>query len=137
MLTSCEEINYSFDRARRAFKDITYPAWRQALIDKANESDVLFEVFEVLWHLPDREYSSADDAINELDNIQNIVQPFICLDYPVTRERLIEAAREFNSPIHVMDALYSCPDKVYDSVSEVINSCTVAYLSGKAGNISI
>lgn len=56
MLAGREEIIYSFEKARSAFRDITYPTWRQALINKASEIDVRSYVIQVLRHLPDQEY---------------------------------------------------------------------------------
>lgn len=123
MLASCEEIDYSFERAREVFRDMLYPVWKEDLINKASESDVRSDVIQALLYLPEREYFSAGDAIGEVDVIHNIVQPFVCLDYPATKEQLIEAAREFRSPGYVMGGLINCPDKTYDSFSDVVNCC--------------
>jgi hypothetical protein len=93
MQASCHKIQSSFIRARSAFRDATYPVWKHALVNRASEFDVRSNVIQALRHLPDQEYISADDAMRALDNIENIVQPFICLEYPVTKGQLIEAAR--------------------------------------------
>ena len=123
MLVSCEEINHSFDRARQIFSDMLFPAQREALINKARESDVRKDVVQALSYIPERQYLNAGDATGTVDVIQNIVQPFVCLDYPVAKEQLIEAARDYNSPGYVMGGLENCPDKTYDSFIDVVNCC--------------
>ena len=136
MQVSCEEIANSFYRARQAFRDVRYPASRLDLINKANESNIRKSVLQVIESLPERVYYSYSDAINVLDNIQNALQPFLCLEYPVTKIQLIEACRSHNALKVVIVALENCPDIVYNNVDDVISSCG-GYFIGEAVKISV
>lgn len=123
MQSNCQDIQNSFDRAKQAFRDASYPAVKLNLVNKAEEYDILSEVMQAISSLPDREYSNSDDAISELEGIQHAVQALMVIHYPVTKKALTDAIRDSATPSEVRVTLASCPDIIYNSFGDLINSC--------------
>lgn len=47
-------------------KGVQYPATRDQLIDQAKDRDLPLQIISMLQRLPDREFSSSEDAIHEM-----------------------------------------------------------------------
>ncbi|WP_269850826.1 DUF2795 domain-containing protein [Methanosarcina horonobensis] len=48
--------------ARQAFRDMLFPAPKEALINKASESDIRSDVIQALSYIPNRQYLNIGDA---------------------------------------------------------------------------
>lgn len=118
-----EEIQISFDRAIQAFRTVVYPASKQDLIYKLEEYYINSDAMQAIRNLPDREYSSSIDIIYTLECIRNNLQPFLNIDYPISKVQLLEIARSHSFREEIIVMLDNCPDTVYNSISDFIGRC--------------
>jgi hypothetical protein len=57
------------------------------------------------------------------DAFQKARQAFSEIDYPATKQQLIDKAEEYNARSEVIRALENCPDKQYNRPGDVIQEC--------------
>ena len=121
--TSSTEIQSAFQKTVQAFQEMKYPVTKTQLIEKAKSLNVRSEVIQAIEKIPDKEYKSASDVLQEFKGIQNLVQAFRDVKFPATKMQLVQEAKKLNARSEVIQALETCPDKEYNNFSDVIKEC--------------
>jgi hypothetical protein len=103
--------------------NVKYPATKKQVIDEARSQNISGDTMQTLENIPDREYSSSDDVVNEFEGFQRAVEAFHNRKYPASKQELVNDARNLHVRDVIIRALESCPDKEYSSASDVINEC--------------
>jgi len=103
--------------------NIKYPATKNQVIDEARKQNIIGDTMQALENIPDREYNSADDIINEFEGFQKAVKIFHNRKYPATKQELVNEARDLHVRDVIIRALEACPDKEYSSPADVIKEC--------------
>ncbi|RPJ78537.1 MAG: DUF2795 domain-containing protein [Alphaproteobacteria bacterium] len=103
--------------------NMNYPATKSQVIDEAKKQNVSNETMQALENIPNKEYKSSDDVVNEFEGFQKAVQVFHNRKYPATKQELVEEAKNLNVRGVIIRALEACPDKEYSSSAEVVNEC--------------
>ncbi|MDD2338996.1 MAG: DUF2795 domain-containing protein [Methanosarcina sp.] len=109
--------------------NINYPVTKKKLIDEARRQNISGNIMQTLENIPNREYNSADDVVNEFEGFQKAIEFFHNRKYPATKHELINEARNLHVRDVIIRALESCPDKEYSSPADVINGCKVRLYS--------
>ena len=120
---SSTEIHSGLQKAVQAFQEMKYPVTKNQLIDKAKSLNARSEVIQAIETIPDKEYHSASDVLQEFKGIQNLVQAFHDVKFPATRTQLIQEAKKLNARSEVINALEACSDREYNNFSDVIKEC--------------
>lgn len=110
--------------------NVKYPATKNQVIDEARKRNVSGDTMQALENIPEREYKSADDVVNEFEGFQKAVEVFHNRKYPVTKQELVNEARNLHVRDVIIRALEACPDKEYSGPADVIKECR-AKLQGK------
>jgi cellobiose-specific phosphotransferase system component IIA len=121
--TSSTEIHSGLEKAVQAFREMKYPVTRNQLVDKAKSLNARNEVIQAIETIPDKEYHSASDVLQEFKGIQNIVQAFRDVKFPATKMQLVQEAKKLNARSEVIQALEACSDREYNNFSDVIKEC--------------
>ena len=100
-----------------------YPVTKDQLINKAKSLNARSEVIQAIETIPDKEYHSASDVLQEFKGIQNLVQAFRDVKFPATKMQLVQEAKKLNARSEVIQALEACPDREYNNFSDVIKEC--------------
>lgn len=103
--------------------NVKYPATKNRVIDEARKQNISGDTMKALENIPDREYNSADDIVNEFESFQKAVEIFHNRKYPVTKQELVNEARDLHVRDVIIRALEACPDKEYTSPADVIKEC--------------
>ena len=120
---SSTEIQSAFQKTVQAFQEMKYPVTKTQLIEKAKSLNARSEVIQSIETIPDKEYHSASEVLQEFKGIQNIVQAFRDVKFPATKMQLVQEAKKLNARSEVIQALETCPDKEYNNFSDVIKEC--------------
>jgi cellobiose-specific phosphotransferase system component IIA len=120
---SSTEIHSGLQKAVQAFQEMKYPVTKNQLLDKAKSLNARSEVIQAIETIPDKEYHSASDVLQEFKGIQNLVQAFRDVKFPTTRTQLIQEAKKLNARSEVINALEACSDREYNNFSDVIKEC--------------
>lgn len=120
---SSTEIHSGLQKAVQAFQEMKYPVTKSQLLDKAKSLNARSEVMQAIETIPDKEYHSASEVLQEFKGIQNIVQAFRDVKFPATKTQLIQEAKKLNARSEVINALEACSDKEYNNFSDVIKEC--------------
>ena len=120
---SSTEIQSAIQKAVQAFKEMKYPVTKTQLIEKAKSLNARSEVIQSIETIPDKEYHSASEVLQEFKGIQNLVQAFRDVKFPATKMQLVQEAKKLNARSEVIQALETCPDKEYNNFSDVIKEC--------------
>lgn len=120
---SSTEIHSGLQKAVQAFKEMKYPVTRSQLLDKARSLNARSEVMQAIETIPDKEYHSASEVLQEFTGIQNIVQAFRDVKFPATKTQLIQEAKKLNARSEVINTLEACSDREYNNFSDVIKEC--------------
>lgn len=110
--------------------NMKYPATKQQIIDEVKKRNISNEAIEILENIPNREYKSSADVVDEFESFQKAVQVFHNRKYPATKQELVEEAKNLHIRGVIIRALEDCPDKEYNSPTDVINECR-ARLQGR------
>lgn len=124
---SSTEIHSGLQKAVQAFQEMKYPVTKSQLLDKAKKLNARNEVIQAIETIPDKEYHSASEVLQEFTGIQNIVQAFRDVKFPATKTQLINEAKKLNARSEVINALEACPDREYNNFSDVIKECKSKY----------
>jgi hypothetical protein len=109
--------------------NMKYPATKNQIIDEAQRRNISGDTMQTLENIPDREYGSADEIVNEFEGFQKAVEVFHNRKYPATKQELVNEARNLHVREVIIRALEACPDKEYSSPTEVIKECRANYQS--------
>jgi predicted transcriptional regulator len=120
---SSTEIQNAVQKTIQAFKEMKYPVTKSQLLEKAKSLNARAEVMQAIENIPDKEYHSASDVLQEFKGIQNIIQAFQDVKFPATKKQLLGEARKLNASSEVIKALEACPDREYNNFSDVIKEC--------------
>jgi cellobiose-specific phosphotransferase system component IIA len=120
---SSTEIQSALQKTVQAFQEMKYPVTKRQLIDKAKSLNARSEVIQSIETIPDKEYHSASEVLQEFKGIQNLVQAFQDVKFPATKMQLVQEAKKLNARSEVIQALESCPDREYDNFSDVVKEC--------------
>ena len=123
MQENATEVHNAIQKTLQAFQEMKYPVTKMQLIDKAKSLNARSEVIQAIENIPDKEYHSASDVLQEFKGIQNIVQAFRDVKFPATRTQLIQEAKKLNARSEVINALEACSDREYNNFSDVIKEC--------------
>ncbi|AKB45961.1 hypothetical protein MSKOL_0184 [Methanosarcina sp. Kolksee] len=123
MQESATEVHNAIQKALQAFQDMKYPVTKWQLIDKAKSLNARNEVIQAIENIPDKEYHSSSDVLQEFKGIQNVMQAFRDVKFPATRNQLVEEAKKLNARSEVINILESCSDREYTNFSDVIKEC--------------
>lgn len=110
--------------------NVKYPANKKQIIDEARRQNISGDTMMTLENIPNREYSSSDDVVNEFEGFQRAVEAFHTRKYPASKQELVNEARNLHIRDVIIRALEACPDKEYSSSTDVINECR-ARLQGR------
>ncbi len=105
--------------------NMKYPALKTQIIDEAKKQNVSNEALQTLENIPNREYNSSAEVIEEFEGFQKAVQVFHNRKYPATKQELVEQAKNLHVRGAIIRALEACPDKEYENPADVINECRV------------
>jgi hypothetical protein len=108
---------------QNALGNMKYPALKQQIIDEAKKQNVSNEAIQTLENIPNREYNSSAEVIEEFEGFQKAVQVFHNRKYPATKQELVKEAKNLHVRSVIIRALEACPDKEYSSSADVINEC--------------
>jgi hypothetical protein len=61
---------------QNALKEMNYPVTKTQLIEKAKSLNVRSEVIQAIEKIPDKEYKSASDVLQEFKGIKNLAHLF-------------------------------------------------------------
>lgn len=61
---------------QNALKEMKYPVTKTQLIEKAKSLNVRSEVIQAIEKIPDKEYQSASDVLQEFKGIKNLAHLF-------------------------------------------------------------
>jgi hypothetical protein len=103
--------------------NVKYPATKKQIINEARKQNISGDTMQTLENIPDREYNSADDVVNEFEGFQKAVEAFHKRKYPATKQELVNEARNLHVRDVIIRALEACPDKEYSSPDDVIKEC--------------
>ena len=120
---STTEIQSAFQKTVQAFQEMKYPATKNQLINKAKGLNARSEVIQSIETIPDKEYHSASEVLQEFKGIQNLVQAFRDAKFPATKQQLVQEAKKLNARSEVIKTLEACPDREYNNFSDVIKEC--------------
>ena len=120
---SSTEIQSALQKTVQAFQEMKYPVTKNQLIDKAKSLNARSEVIQSIETIPDKEYHSASEVLQEFKGIQNLVQAFSDVKFPATRKQLVDEAKKLNARSEVIKTLEACPDREYNNFSDVIKEC--------------
>ena len=120
---SSTEIESGLQKAVQAFQEIKYPVKKNQLVDKAKSLNARSEVIQAIETIPDKEYHSASEVLQEFKGIQNLVQAFHDVKFPATKMQLVQEAKKLNARNEVIQTLEACPDREYNNFSDVIKEC--------------
>jgi cellobiose-specific phosphotransferase system component IIA len=120
---SSTEIHSGLEKAIQAFQEMKYPVTKSQILDKAKSLNARSEVMQAIETIPDKEYHSASEVLQEFKGIQNIVQAFRDVKFPATRTQLVQEAKKLNARSEVITALEACSDREYNNFSDVIKEC--------------
>jgi cellobiose-specific phosphotransferase system component IIA len=120
---SSTEIHSGLQKAVKAFQEMKYPVTKSQLLDKAKSLNAQSEVIQAIETIPDKEYHSASEVLQEFKGIQNIVQAFRDVKFPATKNQLVQEAKKLNARSEVINALEACSDREYNNFSDVIKEC--------------
>ena len=120
---SSTEIQSALQKTVQAFQEMKYPVTKRQLIDKAKSLNARSEVIQSIETIPDKEYHSASEVLQEFKGIQNLVQAFRDVKFPATKMQLVQEAKKLNARSEVIQTLESCPDREYDNFSDVVKEC--------------
>lgn len=123
MQESATEVHNAIQKALQAFQEMKYPVTKSQLIDKAKSLNARNEVIQAIETIPDKEYHSSSDVLQEFKGIQNVMQAFREVKFPATKNQLIEEAKKLNARSEVINALEACSDREYTNFSDVIKEC--------------
>lgn len=123
MQASSAEIQSSYERAVEAFRDVFYPASKRDLISKAEKYGVRSEILQAIENLPDREYISSNDAIGELNGTRHAVLTFTNMQYPMSKQQLLEAVRGSKVPNQMIEVIENCPETQFNDAGHVLRVC--------------
>jgi cellobiose-specific phosphotransferase system component IIA len=121
--TSSTEIHSGLEKAVQAFKEMKYPVTKTQLIEKAKNLNARSEVIQAIETIPDKEYHSASEVLQEFKGVQNLVQAFQDVKFPATKMQLVQEAKKLNARSEVIKALDACPDREYTNFSDIIKEC--------------
>lgn len=113
----------SSTEVQNALGNINYPVKKRQLIEEAKKQNVSNETIQTLENIPNKEYNSFADVIQEVEGFQRAIQVFHERKYPATKQELVEEAKNLNVRSVIIRALEACPDKEYTSPADVINEC--------------
>jgi len=113
----------STTEAQSILGNVKYPASRRQIIDEARRQNISGDTMQALENIPNREYSSAEDVVNEFEGFQKAAEVFHNRKYPASKQELVNEARKLNVRDVIIKALEACPDKEYSSPADVINEC--------------
>lgn len=123
MQESATEVRNGIQKALQAFQEMKYPVTKMQLIEKAKSLNARSEVIQAIENIPDKEYHSSSDVLKEFKGIQNVMQAFRDVKFPVTKNQLIEEAKKLNARSEVINILEACSDREYTNFSDVIKEC--------------
>lgn len=103
--------------------NVKYPATKKQVIDEARRQNISGDTMQTLENIPNREYRSSDEVVNEFKGFQKAVEVFHNRKYPVSKQELVSEARNLHVRDVIVRALEACPDKEYSSPADVINEC--------------
>jgi chromatin segregation and condensation protein Rec8/ScpA/Scc1 (kleisin family) len=103
--------------------NVKYPATKNQVISEARKQNISGDTMQALENIPDREYNSAGDVVNEFESFQKAVEVFHNRKYPATKQELVNEARNLHVRDVIIRALEACPDKEYSSPADVIKEC--------------
>lgn len=103
--------------------NVKYPANKKQIIDEARRQNISGDTMQTLENIPNREYSSSDDVVNEFEGFQRAVEAFHTRKYPASKQELVNEARNLHVRDVIIKALEACPDKEYSSPDEVVSEC--------------
>lgn len=103
--------------------NVKYPANKKQIIDEARRQNISGDTMQTLENIPNREYSSSDDVVNEFEGFQRAVEAFHTRKYPASKQELVNEARNLHVRDVIVKALEACPDKEYSSPDEVVSEC--------------
>ena len=83
---SSTEIQSALQKTVQAFQEMKYPVTKNQLIDKAKSLNARSEVIQSIETIPDKEYHSASEVLQEFKGIQNFVQAFQRCEIPCNEE---------------------------------------------------
>ncbi|MGB9940687.1 DUF2795 domain-containing protein [Methanosarcina sp.] len=104
--------------------NVKYPATKKQVIDEARRRNISGDTMQTLENIPNREYSSSDDVVEEFESFQSAVEAFHTRKYPASKQELVNEARNLHIRDVIIRALEACPDKEYSSPAEVISECS-------------
>ena len=113
----------SSTEVQNVLENMKYPASKQQIIDEAKNRNASNEAIQTLENIPNREYNSSSDVIDEFEGFQKAVQVFHNRKYPATKQELVEEAKNLHVRGVIIRALEACPDRKYNSPADVINEC--------------
>ncbi len=119
----------STTEAQSILGNIKYPATKKQILDEARRQNISGDTMQALENIPNREYSSSDDVVNEFEGFQKAVEVFHNRKYPATRQELINEARSLHVRDVIIRALEACPDKEYSSPADVVKECRARFQS--------
>lgn len=123
MQENATEVHNAIQKAVQAFQEMKYPVTKMQLLEKARSLNARSEVIQAIENIPDKEYHSSSDVLQEFKGIQNVMQAFRDVKFPATRNQLIEEAKKLNARSEVINTLESCSDREYTNFSDVIKEC--------------
>lgn len=103
--------------------NVKYPANKKQIIDEARRQNISGDTMQTLENIPNREYSSSDDVVNEFEGFQRAVEAFHTRKYPASKQELVNEARNLHVRDVIIKALEACPDKEYSSPDEIVSEC--------------
>lgn len=119
----------SSTEVQNALGNVKYPLMKKQLIEEAKKQNVSSEAMQALENIPNKEYDSFADVIQEFEGFQRAVQVFHKRKYPATKQELVEEAKKLHVRGVIIKALEACPDKEYISPADVINECRARFQS--------
>jgi len=120
---SSTEIHSGLQKAVQAFQEMKYPVTKSQLLDKAKSLNARSEVIQAIETIPDKQYNSASEILQEFKGIQNLVQAFRDVKFPASKTQLVQEAKKLSARSEVIQALEACPDREYNNFSDVIKEC--------------
>lgn len=113
----------SVTEVQSILRNVKYPANKKQIIEEARRQNISGDTMLTLENIPNREYSSSDDVVNEFEGFQRAIEAFHTRKYPASKQELVNEARNLHIRDVIIRALEDCPDKEYSSPAEVVSEC--------------
>ncbi|AKB77838.1 hypothetical protein MSHOH_1355 [Methanosarcina horonobensis HB-1 = JCM 15518] len=113
----------SATEVQNALGNLNYPIKKRQLVEEAKRQNVSNDVMQILENIPNREYDSSSNVMQEFEGFQKAVQVFHNRQYPARKQELVEEAKNLHVRDVIVRALEACPDKEYSSPADVFNEC--------------